>query len=589
MRTAFVVIGFALLLSVPTHLRAEDPAADALAESPTAASRLIDRFRLDWDEIEQARGLTHSAPWIERREKFLAEWLPRTDVTQGDGMEADGANLLDKALLRNEILARRDDLALERRRRDESLRLLPFAPDLAALEDGRRRLENPAPKDAASRLDAARKAIDDLRGKVERGAGKKAEEATADVLVTTPVIAARCAHQIEALKGALRTWFADRDGFEPEFGWWCRKPWEALQGSMDAYAALLRDKIAGGGDALIGDPIGAEALTAALGHEFIPYTPDEVLAIADRQYAWCEAEAKKAAAEMGFGDDWRKALAKVKEDTVEPGRQAALVKAQSEEAIAFVTDRDLVTVPDLCREVWRLHMIPADQQRTMPYAYYSGQSMGVAYPADGMEHDRKLQSMRGNNVHFSRIVTPHELIPGHHLQLFMAARHRPYRELFRTPFFVEGWALYWEMRLWDLGWAKSPQDRLGMLFWRMHRCARITVTLKFHLGQMTPQQMIDHLVEKVGHERDGATAEVRRYVGGGYGPLYQAAYMLGGLQLRALHDELVVKGDGGRKWTEKEFHDAVLREGSIPVRMVRAALRNERIDPAAPAPWRFAD
>src|SRR6185436_1866406 len=110
-----------------------------------------------------------------------------------------------------------------------------------------------------------------------------------------------------------------------------------------------------------------------------------------------------------------------------------------------------------------------------------------------------LMSMRQNNVHFSRNVTPHELIPGHHLQLFMADRNRPYRELFRTPFLVEGWALYWEMRFWDLGWPKSPEDRFGMLFWRMHRCARITVTTKFHLGEMTPQQMIDYLVDRVGH------------------------------------------------------------------------------------------
>ena len=49
-----------------------------------------------------------------------------------------------------------------------------------------------------------------------------------------------------------------------------------------------------------------------------------------------------------------------------------------------------------------------------------------------------------------------------------------------------------------------------MLFWRMHRCARIIFSLSFHLGKMTPQECIDFLVDKVGHERDNATAEVRR-------------------------------------------------------------------------------
>jgi uncharacterized protein (DUF885 family) len=231
-------------------------------------------------------------------------------------------------------------------------------------------------------------------------------------------------------------------------------------------------------------------------------------------------------------------------------------------------------------------MISADRQKTMPFAYYSGQTMGVAYPSESMDHDRKLQSMRGNNVHFSRIVTPHELIPGHHLQLFVAERHRPHRALFRTPFLVEGWALYWEMRLWDLGWGKSAEDRMGMLFWRMHRCARILVTLRFHLGEMTTQQMVDFLADRVGHERDGATAEVRRYVGGGYGPLYQAAYMLGGLQIRALHAEVVPRG----KLSEREFHDRVLRMNAVPVRVIRAELLGEEPGESGTlAAWRFAD
>jgi uncharacterized protein (DUF885 family) len=59
---------------------------------------------------------------------------------------------------------------------------------------------------------------------------------------------------------------------------------------------------------------------------------------------------------------------------------------------------------------------------------------------------------------------------------------------------------------------------------------------------MQPAEMVDFLVKRVGHEVDGATAEVRRYIGGDYGPLYQAAYMLGGLQIRALYKELVTSG-----------------------------------------------
>jgi uncharacterized protein (DUF885 family) len=202
-----------------------------------------------------------------------------------------------------------------------------------------------------------------------------------------------------------------------------------------------------------------------------------------------------------------------------------------------------------------------------------------------MKHEDKLMSMRGNNRNFTHITTAHELIPGHHLQMFNAARHREYRRGFSTPFFVEGWALYWEMRLWDLNYSKTPEDRIGMLFWRMHRGARIIVSLKFHLGQMQPKEMVDFLVDRVGHERFGATSEVRRFIEGSYSPLYQCGYMIGGKQLYALHKEIV----GAGKMSEREFHDTVLTYGPIPVELIRAGMLNLPLTRDTRSTWRFAD
>jgi uncharacterized protein (DUF885 family) len=307
------------------------------------------------------------------------------------------------------------------------------------------------------------------------------------------------------------------------------------------------------------------------------------VAIGERELAWCEAEMRKAGREMGFAENWKAALAKVKSSFVPPGAQDDLVAQQAREAIRFVKERDLVTVPPLCEETWRLTMTSPESQKRMPYAAYAGQAMTVAYASESMKHDDKLMAMRGNNRHFTRIVTAHELIPGHHLERFLSSRHRPYRQLFSTPFFVEGWGLYWEMRLWDLHYARAPADRIGMLFWRMNRAARIIVSFRFHLGTMKPAEMVDFLVERVGNEKFGATSEVRRYLE--YSPLYQAAYMSGGLQLYALHKEAV----GGGRMTEKAFHDAVLACHSIPVEMVRAELLELPLAREYHPRWRFAD
>ena len=122
-----------------------------------------------------------------------------------------------------------------------------------------------------------------------------------------------------------------------------------------------------------------------------------------------------------------------------------------------------------------------------------------------------------------------------------------------------------------------------MLFWRTHRCARIIVSLGFHLGQMTPEEMVDFLVTEVGLERSGAKGEVRRYIGDTYPPLYQCGYMIGGLQLRALYQEVV----GKRKMTPLQFHDAVLKLGPIPIEMIRASLLDLPLTAVFRANWKF--
>jgi hypothetical protein len=275
------------------------------------------------------------------------------------------------------------------------------------------------------------------------------------------------------------------------------------------------------------------------------------------------------------------ALDKVKEKYVPPGEQPELIRRLAFEAIDFLEKRDLITVPPLSRDIWRIEMMTPERQRVSPF-FLGGEIIQVSYPTDGMTHEEKMMSMRGNSPHLSHATVYHELIPGHHLQGFMNSRYQAHRRAaFGTPFWTEGWALYWEMLLWDQGFNATPEDRIGALFWRMHRSARIIFSLGFHLGTMTPQQAIDYLVDRVGHERANAEAEVRRSFLGTYPPLYQLAYMMGGLQFRSLHQELV----GSGRMTSKAFHDAVLRGGAMPVEMVRAMLVNAPLTRDSEAQW----
>ncbi|HYV29931.1 MAG TPA: DUF885 family protein, partial [Candidatus Binatia bacterium] len=525
-------------------------------------------------------GSFYDLPWstvrFERMESLNREWVRQLQDLDFDRLEQQ--DRIDYLLLRNGLASERARLALDRRRLAEMEELLPFRRAIQDLEQARWSMQPVDPQKAAGVVSAIPDQIKKLRKRIEKG--KKAEakkapskeaspspeessggpaaesqdepsskdpsakkEETGPPLKLSASLARRVALAVGDVRRTLKDWSGFYDGFVPEFSWWVKKPEQETVAALEDYAKFLREEIAGlkgkEEDPLVGDPIGAEALAQDLATEMIAYPPEALIAIAEAEFAWCQGRMQEAARELGLGKDWKAALAKVKNDFVPPGRQDGVILEKARHAIQFVKEHQLVTVPPLAEEVWRMTMISPDGQKTIPYAAYSGPNMLVAYAKDEMKHEDKLMSMRGNNPHFMHIVTPHELIPGHHLQQFMAERNRPYRQMFATPFYVEGWSLYWELMLWQHHYGETPEDRIGMLFWRMHRCARVIVSLKFHLGKMTPAEMVDFLVDRVGHERLGATSEVRRFIAGGYSPLYQCGYMIGGLQLRALRQELV--------------------------------------------------
>jgi uncharacterized protein (DUF885 family) len=532
---------------------------------------LIERYAVDRSTLEKSDQTPLSPTVRSRMQSFYSEWQRRLSETNFDGLQQEGR--IDYLLLKNHLIHASRSLEQQQKEVNEAEALLPFAPVIVELSENLRNMRDIDPQKAAADLDRLNKRIDGLKTSIS-------------TVKLSRYVANRAANQVDQLKAALRTWFDFYNGYNPSFTWWTAETYRAVDANLQTYASEIREQIVGlkPGDkrTIIGNPIGREALMNELASEMIPYTPEQLLVLAQREFAWCENEAKRASGELGNGDDWLRALEKVKSDYVSPGRQPALIRKLALEAIDFVEKHDLVTVPELARETWRMEMMTPDRQLINPF-FTGGDTLTVSYPTNTMTYEQKIMSMRGNNIHFARATVFHELIPGHELQGFMAQRYRPYRQIFTTPFYVEGWSLYWEMLLWDMHFAATPEDRIGMLFWRMHRAARIMFSISFHLGKWTPQECVDFLVTKVGHERDNAAAEVRRSFIGQDPPLYQAAYMLGGLQLRSLHRDLVESG----KMTDREFHDAVLRENAIPIEMVRADLMKTKLTRETISNWKF--
>lgn len=551
------------------------PTLTDMAVAPQLVAPLVQRFLLDLASVEHV----HDVQGGPRRDAALRAlyrgWQRRLDELDYDALGME--DRIDWQLLTRELADRLQQLDFDRGRYREASSMLPGIDALVALAEARRNLELADPRASAESLERSRKALAEALADLQKDPPKGKHKPNA-------AVANRAARIIDSTREQLKGWYGFYADYDPQFSWWAKQPYDALDVVLVDYAKSVREKLADASDpeTIIGDPIGRDALVRGLAHELIAYSPEELLELAERELAWCQREMTKAAKDLGYSD-WKKALEAVKSRHVAPGEQPKLVLQLADEAIDYVTKNDLVTVPELARRDWRMSMLDAQAQLQAPF-FLGGEDVLVAFPTADMPFDKKLNSLRGNNRHFSRAVVHHELIPGHHLQHFYNTRYQPQRsELAWTPFWGEGWALYWEFQLWDRGYAQSPEDRIGMLFWRSHRAARILFSLGFHLGKMTPQQAIDLLVERVGHERENATAEVRRSFAGDYGPLYQAAYMLGGLQFRALHTELVASG----KMSDRQFHDAILKGGPMPVELVRARLRNESPTRELKARWRF--
>ena len=590
----------------PTDPALSVPALGALVSARTSEmADVIARFASDQQVLQRRYDAPDSPAQRTRTRAFYVSWRARLGELAFDKLSQEG----------------KADYALLEIQRMEMLPLLPFADRVLRLQDERRDLKTIDAQASARTLADVTKMVDSLRALLEpapaRPAGDSANGAPRAPRAAAPKVSRtvgnRAADQLDQIRNTVSVWYRYYNGYDPLFSWWATNPYQKLDEAMRRYATTIRTRIvgmqpapvvaagAGGGqggggaaqaprnaaaanEPIIGDPIGAEGLAADLRHAMIPYTADELIAIAEKEYAFSLSEAKKAAREMGLGDDWKAAMEKVKNMYVEPGKQPDLIRDLANEADAFFATHDWVTIPALAREDWRMEMMAPERQRVSPF-FLGGDLILVSYPTADMTDEEKLMSLRGNNPYFSRAVVFHELNPGHHLQGFMSARYNAHRRVFSTPFWNEGQSLYWEMFLWDRDFHVTPEDRLGALAWRMHRSARIVFSLSFHLGKMTPEQAIEYVVDKVPFERANAEGEVRRSFNGSYSPIYQAAYMLGGLQLRALYKELVMS----KKMTDREFHDAVLQGGPMPIAMVRARMANVKLTRDGASPWRFAD
>jgi len=188
----------------------------------------------------------------------------------------------------------------------------------------------------------------------------------------------------------------------------------------------------------------------------------------------------RASREMGFGEDWKKALEAVKNKYVEPGQMIYLVRDLSREAVEFLEKRELVTLPPCSkRTIGRGHDATDATGESSSHRRrdYPSKLSGISQTLT-----EKLEALRGNNMFFARATVSMSSFPATTCSNTWTQRYRTYRSISARRSGAKDGVLLGDAAVGSRV-HQDPGTARGALVWRMHRCARIIFSLSFHLGR----------------------------------------------------------------------------------------------------------
>jgi uncharacterized protein (DUF885 family) len=169
------------------------------------------------------------------------------------------------------------------------------------------------------------------------------------------------------------------------------------------------------------------------------------------------------------------------------------------------------------------------------------------------------------------VTAPHETYGGHHVQI-MYQMHNPrkLRQLQSTSMFTEGWGLYNEQLFQETGFFPNERIHLRQLQLRLWRNARVMYDVGLQTGRMTRADAITLMTDRVGFLTWAAADEVDSAIAR---PGYFIGYFMGLSEILKMRDEY--RQARGSAFTLKDFHDRLLRIGSMPPALVREVLLHD--------------
>ncbi|MHB8630571.1 MAG: DUF885 domain-containing protein [Candidatus Limnocylindria bacterium] len=346
--------------------------------------------------------------------------------------------------------------------------------------------------------------------------------------------------------------------------------------AFEAFAAFLeRKRPSAAGDYAIGETLYTALLQEK---ELLPYDARSLRERGREQYDLLAAEARRLATEISGSDDWAGLLETLNTaHAPTPDGMRDEYAEWTERARSFLRDTGLVTLPP--GERCTVEPSPPFQRPILAVASYNrppafSDSLAghffVPYPPDGTPRAEVQKRLEGNCSAGIPTTAVHEAYPGHHWHLVMA-HFNPSKllQVFSTPYFSEGWALYAERVMREQGFFTDPKHELYQYEATIFRAARIIVDTSLHLGEMTFDEAVRFMVEKGNLTLPNARAEVGRYCSW---PTQASAYLTGMLEIVDIRTRWLARKGRADVTALREFHDALTSSGAMPTSLAERAL-----------------
>ena len=324
----------------------------------------------------------------------------------------------------------------------------------------------------------------------------------------------------------------------------------------------------------------------------IPESPAELLKFAKDEFNKIDAEMKQIAIEInqnrkdfdGKSNDWHAIIEEMKNNHPAESEIMDLTQEYFKNAKKAIAESGVFPLSPRIFDIQVQKYVEKKDQRDVPYAFYQGLGRKpdqhgkymLALPGEDTPQDEREQKLRDLYKERLKIITVHECFPGHHLQISWGQNiQRSFLQsrLGYSTVYVEGWGLYSEQIMGELGFYDGLCGKLAMLKMRLWRCARVIIDISRHFFGMTEEEAVKLLTDEILLEKVNAQAEVRRYFNSPTQPL---SYLYGWREINRLRDRMILNTVmTGEEFSLYDFHKAFLDSPYMPVYLLWATMYGE--------------